>query len=258
MNEFHSFSLSLIQEYHAVSRARNPSQRKIVANGDLVPGAPHGHGQHEPGVNTDLETKDWLRDKSLKFGDGPRHYQVPASFLNTYLLMRSVQVLLLVGLWSAALIFGLDNIDTHYDHVLNNTEPHMCVVWQGASILSPDRLQSLAMLVLVPGLLGPCLVMMLELGVSLVQSWASNDGATVMDTSDRPGQRRVLAGVMIMVTLTYTTGMLLAEALISQEDNYMLGLLFKYVLGSADLLTTPLIICTMDSEIRQGVCFLFR
>ena len=54
--------------------------------------APHQHGapdQHQDGVNTDLETKDWLRDKSLKFGDGPRHYQVPGSVLNTSLLMRN-------------------------------------------------------------------------------------------------------------------------------------------------------------------------
>ena len=39
---------------------------------------------------------------------------------------------------------------------------------------------------------------------------------------------------------------------------FMFALITKYVLGSADLILTPLIICLMDSEIRQGIFFLFR
>ena len=32
----------------------------------------------------------------------------------------------------------------------------------------------------------------------------------------------------------------------------------KYVLGSGDLIFTPLIVSSMDGEIKQGICYLFR
>ena len=99
------------QEYHAVSRARNPSRRHILSNGDIILGrgglwTVHNHNLKKEDDEEELETKNWLRDESLKFEDGPRHSQI----------------LFLVFLWSAALVFGLDN--SHSD---NNRD--MCREW---------------------------------------------------------------------------------------------------------------------------------
>ena len=100
-----------LQEYHAVSRARNPSRRNILSNGGIILGrgglwTVHSDNLKKEDDEEELETKNWLRDESLKFEDGPRHSQI----------------LFLVFLWSAALVFGLDN--SHSD---NNRD--MCREW---------------------------------------------------------------------------------------------------------------------------------
>ena len=131
-------------------------------------------------------------------------------------------------------------------------------------------------LVGLPTTIGPCLIFFLSVCIRMIHSVKESD-ETEVDTSHIPGQRRVVNLASLLASVTLSIKILVAEAVFSDvetENTYLLGLMvtiitkaichrylsyqIKYVLGSADLLLTPLIVALADSEIRQGIIFLFR
>ena len=131
-------------------------------------------------------------------------------------------------------------------------------------------------LVGLPTTIGPCLIFFLSVCIRMIHSVKESD-ETEVDTSHIPGQRRVVNLASLLAAVTLSIKILVAEAVFSDvetENTYLLGLMvtiitkaichrylsyqIKYVLGSADLLLTPLIVALADSEIRQGIIFLFR
>ena len=131
-------------------------------------------------------------------------------------------------------------------------------------------------LVGLPTIIGPCLIFFLSVCIRMIHSVKESD-ETEVDTSHIPGQRRVVNLASLLAAVTLSIKILVAEAVFSDvetENTYLLGLMvtiitkaichrylsyqIKYVLGSADLLLTPLIVALADSEIRQGIIFLFR
>lgn len=80
--------------------------------------------------------------------------------------------------------------------------------------------------------------------------------------SDRPAQRRVLTLMSVMFGLLYSVQLLIPEHFIqnplSSPAEYLRGLLAKYFVGSLDLILTPVIVTLTDSEIREGINFLYR
>ena len=101
-------ALSKIRAYHNVSRNRNPSQRKLMPS-DHVVGVTSYQDQNKSPRSKVLddsnnlkktETEKWLQDKAMKFGDGP----------------RPNQIIILMLLWGAAVVFALENLDKYYDY----------------------------------------------------------------------------------------------------------------------------------------------
>ena len=128
----------------------------------------------------------------------------------------------------------------------------------------------------LPTTIGPCLISFLAVCMRMIHSVKKSD-ETEVDTSHIPRQRRVVNLASLLASVTLSIKILVAEAVFSDvetENTYLLGLMvtiitkaickrylscqIKYVLGSADLLLTPLIVALADSEIRQGIIFLFR
>ena len=75
---------------------------------------------------------------------------------------------------------------------------------------SVERLREMMILIMIPVLLGPVLVMTLELILTMIHRLSRDDDEDadedeVTDTSDRPGQRRVIILILIMVTFTLST-----------------------------------------------------
>ena len=73
-----------------------------------------------------------------------------------------------------------------------------------------ERLREMMILIMIPVLLGPVLVMTLELILAMIHRLSRDDHEEddedeVTDTSDRPGQRRVIILILIMVTFTLST-----------------------------------------------------
>ena len=75
---------------------------------------------------------------------------------------------------------------------------------------SVERVREMMILIMIPVLLGPVLVMTLELILTMIHRLSRDDHEDadedeVTDTSDRPGQRRVIILILIMVTFTLST-----------------------------------------------------
>ena len=73
---------------------------------------------------------------------------------------------------------------------------------------SAERVREMIILIMIPVLLGPVLVMTLELILAMIHRLSRDDHDDedeVTDTSDRPGQRRVIILILIMVTFTLST-----------------------------------------------------
>ena len=163
------------------------------------------------------ETERWLRDKAMKFGDGP----------------RPNQIIILMLLWGAAVVFALENLDNYYDisaHEENDNSTSLissshinessrfsflhsisqqindsycrfhrndyCVVWQ--EVVGRSRIIVWILIVGVPLLLGPCLTLPLDCSISMIHKCTGDD---FTDTSDRPGQRRVLTMIMLVILI---------------------------------------------------------
>ena len=131
-------ALSKIRAYHNISRNRNPSQRKLMPSDHVVGVASYQDQNKSPRSKVmddsktleKTETEKWLQDKAMKFGDGP----------------RPNQIIILMLLWGAAVVFALENLDNYYDFDIeedkdNSTSP--------VTLLSNDSFKRFSFLVLI-------------------------------------------------------------------------------------------------------------
>ena len=106
-------------------------------------------------------------------------------------------------------------------------------------------------------LLGPLLTFFMEVLFSLGRQFS---GVSSIDTSTRPQQRYIVTALSALVTISYSTNLVLAEKYLQSvfNLNQFISFMFKYFLGSIDLILAPLIICVIDNEIREGIVFLYK
>ena len=85
-------------------------------------------------------------------------------------------------------------------------------------------------------------------------------GVSSIDTSTRPQQRYIVTALSALLTISYSTNLVLTEKYLQPvfNLNQFISLMLKYFLGSIDLILAPLIICLIDTEIRQGIVFLYK
>ena len=113
------------------------------------------------------------------------------------------------------------------------------------------------LVVALPFVLGPVLTLTLEI-LSCLRNTIS--GVSTKDTTTRKQRQCMLTVLSMLVTLSYSTHLLVTEAYL--QPVYNLGmfdsLMLKYCIGSMDLILTPLIICLLDIDIRHGVFYIYK
>ena len=89
------------------------------------------------------------------------------------------------------------------------------------------HMSSSSSLVGLPAILGPCFVFFLSLCIRLINSVKEGE-ETEIDTSDIPGQRRVVYLVSLLTTVTLSIKILVAETIfgdVETESVYLMGLM---------------------------------
>ena len=131
----------------------------------------------------------------------------------------------------------------------------LCRIWKDESSYGDQVIW--LVLVVLPILFGPVLAFTLEIFIHLVESFSKQ---SCVDTSTRPQQRWIVASFSVLMTTTYSTNLILAEKYLHDwlQLSQLNALLCKYFLGSLELTLAPCLICLVDTEIRQGIVFLYR
>ena len=85
-------------------------------------------------------------------------------------------------------------------------------------------------------------------------------GVSSIDTSTRPQQRYIVTALSALIIISYSTNLVLTEKYLQSvfNLNQFNSFMLKYFLGSLDLILAPLIICFIDSEIRQGIVWIYK
>ena len=109
----------------------------------------------------------------------------------------------------------------------------------------------------LPILFGPVLTFFVEFLFWMVRQFS---GVSSIDTSTRPQQRYIVTARTALVIISYSTNLVLTEKYLQPvfNLNQLTSCMLKYFLGSLDLIFGPLIVCFIDSEIRQGILWIYK
>ena len=112
------------------------------------------------------------------------------------------------------------------------------------------------LLVAIPFLMGPVLTLALTF-----LFWVKNVFSRVSRKNIRTRNKRpcIVTILSILVTISYSTNLIVTEKYLQPiyNLNQFHSLILKYFLGSIDLILSPLIICLMDIDIRQGIYYIY-
>ena len=142
-----------------------------------------------------------------------------------------------------------------YLRVLKDDPVDLCRVWKD-DIGSMD-FYIWCIIVGLPLVLGPVLTFFMEFLFCMGRQFS---GVTSIDTSTRPQQRYIVTALSALISISFSTNLVVTEKYLQPvfNLNQFISLMLKYFLGSIDLILAPLIICLIDSEIRQGIVFLYK
>ena len=131
----------------------------------------------------------------------------------------------------------------------------MCRVWKDTIGLRDITIWVL--IVGAPIVMGPVCTMILEFLFLLKHtiSQVSNE-----DPITRPEQQILVTALAVLVTVSYSTNLLVTEKYFTPifELNQFTSLILKYFLGYIDVILAPIIICLVDTKIRQGISIIFN
>ena len=154
------------------------------------------------------------------------------------------------------LLFIIYYLKCFYFRVLKDDAVDLCRVWKD-DIGSNEFYIWCIIVGLPPNSAGTCFNILH--GVFIFHG-NTVSGVSSIDTSTIPQQRYIVTALSALVTISYSTNLVLTEKYLQPvfNLNQFISLMLKYFLGSIDLILAPLIICLIDTEIRQGIVFLYK
>ena len=130
----------------------------------------------------------------------------------------------------------------------------LCSVW--TNNINYRDITLWLLLVAIPFLMGPVLTLALTF-----LFWVKNAFSGVSRKNIRTRNKRpcIVTILSILVTISYSTNLIVTEKYLQPiyNLNQFHSLILKYFLGSIDLILSPLIICLMDIDIRQGIYYIY-
>ena len=153
------------------------------------------------------------------------------------------------------LISSSFNYHLFADRILKDDVVDICQVWNDN--ISLREILIWVVIVMLPLIFGPFLTWFLEY---LFSTRKEMDGVFWKHASSRYQRLCIVTVLSIVVTISYSTNLIVTEKYLQPifNINQFTSLILKYVLGSVDLVISPIIICLLDSDIRQGISDIYK
>ena len=144
---------------------------------------------------------------------------------------------------------------TTEEKIIKNVDIPFCKVWHLQTSMM-DILYTLLILIL-PLAMGPLLTGLLE----LIQCLTTSQSKFRQSEDNHRGRQLALLHILAWLSIgSYMANLYLAEGVLLHIYNFSIFhiLMFKYVLGYADLIFVPIIIILIDKDVREGVAEVYR